>query len=129
MNASACCIRNRPDAKTHLGPRRLPDTVHRQLGQPNIDGPQPMRTDGGPDGAPARPVVPDLELLQGDFSHVGDSPDDEGRRCVRGVSLVRIGLDDHTLVDLRSVRLLVLGFKVRVELDVAVISSVCSYLL
>lgn len=77
-----------------------------------------MSTDSRSDRAPARPIVPDLELLQGDVGQVGHSSDDKGRRGVRGVSLVGVGLDDDTLVDLGSMGFLVFGLKVGVQLRV-----------
>ena len=77
-----------------------------------------MRTDSRSDRAPARPIVPDFELLQGDIGQVGYSSDDKSRQGVRGVSLVGVGLDDDTLVDLGSMGFLVFGFKVGVELRV-----------
>jgi hypothetical protein len=108
---------------THLGTRGLPDTVHRQLRQSDIHRSQSMSTDSRSNRAPARPIVPDLELLQGDFGQVGYSSDDEGRRGVRGVSLVGVGLDDDTLIDLGSMGFLVFGFEVGVELQVVLISD------
>jgi hypothetical protein len=77
-----------------------------------------MSTDGWSNRAPARSIVPDLELLQGDVGQVGYSSDDESRRGVRGVPLVGVGLDDDPLVDLGSMGFLVFGFEVGVELRV-----------
>jgi hypothetical protein len=79
-----------------------------------------MRTDSRSDRAPARPIVPDFELLQGDVGQVGHSSDDKGRRGVRGVSLIGVGLDDDTLVDLGSMGFLIFGLEVGVELRIAV---------
>jgi hypothetical protein len=92
--------------------------MHRQLRQPDIHRSQPMRTDSRSDRAPARPIVPDFELLQGDIGQVGYSSDDKGRRGVRGVPLIGVGLDDDTLVDLGSMGFLVFGLEVGVELQV-----------
>jgi hypothetical protein len=108
---------------TRLGSRGLPDTVHRQLRQSDIHRPQPMSTDSRSDRAPARPIVADFELLQGDVGQVCYSSDDKGRRSVRGISLVGVGLDDDTLVDLGSMGFLVFGLEVGVELQVVLISD------
>ena len=76
-----------------------------------------MRTDRRSNSASARAVVSDLEFLQGHIGQVGDSANYKRGRGVRGVALVRVGLDDDTLVDLRAVCLLVFGLEVGVELN------------
>jgi hypothetical protein len=101
--------------------------MHRKLRQSYIDRPQPHGTSNRPDRTPTRPIITDLELLKRYSLDLRQPPDEEGRRGVGSVPLVRVGLDDHPTVHSGSVRFLVNSLVVRVQLlfraESAILSS------
>jgi hypothetical protein len=63
-------------------------------------------------------VIPDFKVLDFDTSFLGDSPEEEGGRCVTGVSLVGVRLDHHTLIHTRRMTRFILALVVRVDLSI-----------
>ena len=61
-------------------------------------------------------IIPDLELLNRHSGVLGHPPEQEGRLGVRGVSLIRVGLDHHPGVHLGCMIRLVLVGVVRIDL-------------
>ena len=82
--------------------RRLPDRVHGQLRQADIDCAD-VRGEDGPDCRPARSVVADFELLQWDICVFRHAAGEEGGLRVRGVALLGVSLDDYAAVELGGV--------------------------
>mmetsp|Transcript_4925 Transcript_4925/g.11594 ORF Transcript_4925/g.11594 Transcript_4925/m.11594 type:complete len:254 (-) Transcript_4925:781-1542(-) len=83
--------------------------MHGELGHPQVDGPHArVGGDDGPDGRPARAVVPHDELLHGHPDSAAELANQEARGARGGVPLVGVRLDHQARVHRGGVLLLVL---------------------
>jgi len=92
-----------------LAAHGLPDAVHRERRNPHIHGPDPDPTGyDGADGAAARRVVTNNELLDGRSAPPGDLAKNKTSFQIGGVPLIFVRFDDCSFIEDRLVLLFVL---------------------
>ncbi len=83
--------------------------MHRQLRSSNVNTlDSSFRRNHWANGRSTSRVVLDNKVLNRDVNLISDGSEDASSYSISGVPLVRVGLEDDTVVELRSVQLLVL---------------------